>query len=57
MVGASQVPATLAIAFLSLPHSGSEVRVRYEWIDNTDFGSGPQDNGGYLLTRYLPMRR
>jgi hypothetical protein len=37
--------------FLTL---GGEVRVRYEWIDNTDFGSGPQDNGGYLLTRYLP---
>ena len=33
---------------------GGEVRTRYEWIDNTDFGSGPQDTGGYLLTRYLP---
>lgn len=28
--------------------------MRYEWIDNTDFGSGPQDTGGYLLTRFLP---
>ncbi|HEY5704613.1 MAG TPA: alginate export family protein [Terrimicrobiaceae bacterium] len=37
--------------FLTL---GGEVRVRYELIDNTDFGSGPQDNGGYLLTRYMP---
>jgi len=37
--------------FLTL---GGEMRVRYEWIDNTDFGSGPQDTGGYLLTRYLP---
>ncbi len=33
---------------------GGEVRVRYEWIANTDFGSGPQDNGGYLLTRFMP---
>ena len=33
---------------------GGEVRLRYELIDNTDFGSGPQDNGGYLLTRYMP---
>jgi Alginate export len=33
---------------------GGEVRARYEWIDNTNFGSGPQDTGGYLLTRYLP---
>jgi hypothetical protein len=33
---------------------GGEVRTRCEWIDNTDFGSGPQDTGGYLLTRYLP---
>ncbi len=28
--------------------------MRYEWIDNTDFGSGAQDTGGYLLTRFLP---
>ena len=33
---------------------GGEVRLRYELIDNTDFGSGPQDNGGYLLTRFMP---
>ncbi|HEY5895546.1 MAG TPA: alginate export family protein [Chthoniobacterales bacterium] len=33
---------------------GGEVRVRYEWIDHTDFGSGPQDTGGYLLTRAMP---
>jgi hypothetical protein len=38
--------------FVSL---GGEVRARYEWIDNTDFGSGPQDTGGYLLTRYIPF--
>lgn len=37
--------------FLTL---GGEARARYEWIDNTDFGSGPQDTGGYLLTRYIP---
>jgi hypothetical protein len=37
--------------FLSL---GGEARVRYEWIDHSDFGAGPQDSGGYLLTRYLP---
>ena len=37
--------------FLTL---GGEVRLRYELIDNTDFGSGPQDNGGYLLTRFMP---
>ena len=30
------------------------MRLRYELIDNTDFGSGPQDNGGYLLTRFMP---
>jgi hypothetical protein len=44
-------PATNA-PFASL---GGEVRVRYEWIGNTNFGSGPQDNGGYLLTRYIPF--
>ena len=33
---------------------GGEVRLRYELIDNTDFGSGPQDSGGYLLTRFMP---
>ncbi|HEY5892500.1 MAG TPA: alginate export family protein [Chthoniobacterales bacterium] len=38
-------------AFVTL---GGEMRVRYEWIDHTDFGSGPQDTGGYLLTRYIP---
>ena len=38
--------------FVSL---GGEVRVRYEWIENTNFGSGPQDTGGYLLTRYIPF--
>jgi Alginate export len=37
--------------FLTL---GGEVRLRYELIDNTDFGSGPQDNGGYLLTPFMP---
>ena len=37
--------------FLTL---GGEVRLRYELIDNTDFGSGPQDSGGYLLTRFMP---
>jgi len=36
--------------FLSI---GGEVRARYELIDNSDFGSGPQDTGGYLLTRYI----
>ncbi len=39
-------------AFLTL---GGEVRVRYEAIRNADFGSGPQDDGGYLLTRFLPF--
>ena len=34
---------------------GGELRTRYEWIDNTDFGSGPQDTGGYLLTRFFPF--
>jgi Alginate export len=33
---------------------GGEVRLRYELIDNTDFGSGPQGSGGYLLTRFMP---
>jgi hypothetical protein len=37
--------------FLTL---GGEVRLRYELIDNTDFGSGPEDNGGCLLTRFMP---
>ncbi len=34
---------------------GGEVRVRYEAIRGSDFGAGPQDDGGYLLTRYLPF--
>ncbi len=37
--------------FISL---GGELRLKYEWIENSDFGAGAQDNGGYLLTRVLP---
>lgn len=33
---------------------GGEARLRYEWIENSDFGDGLQDSGGYLLTRVLP---
>jgi hypothetical protein len=33
---------------------GGEIRIRYESIENTDFGSGSQDSGGYLLTRFVP---
>jgi len=33
---------------------GGEARLRYEWIQNDNFGAGPQDNGGYLLSRILP---
>lgn len=39
-------------AFVSL---GGEVRMRYEWIENSNFGSGPQDTGGYIHTRYMPF--
>ncbi|PTY06825.1 hypothetical protein DB346_00795 [Verrucomicrobia bacterium LW23] len=33
---------------------GGEARVRYEWLQGSDFGAGTQDSGGYLLTRALP---
>lgn len=37
--------------YLSL---GAQVRYRYEWFDNANFGAGPQDNDGYHLLRVLP---
>jgi hypothetical protein len=36
--------------FLSL---GGEARLRYEYFQNTQWGQGPQDDGGFLLQRYL----
>ena len=44
--------------FLTL---GGEVGLRYELIDNIDFGSGPEDNGGYrshglCITRHSRCR-
>jgi hypothetical protein len=36
--------------YLSL---GGQVRERYELFNNSLFGAGPQDNGGYFLTRLL----
>jgi alginate export protein len=36
--------------YLSL---GGELRVRYELFDNAAFGSGSQDENGYVLQRYL----
>jgi alginate export protein len=36
--------------YLSL---GGEVRERYEYFHNTNWGQGPQDDDGYLLQRYM----
>ena len=36
--------------YLSL---GGEVRERYEWYSNSNWGKGPQDDNGYLLQRYM----
>jgi hypothetical protein len=32
---------------------GGEVRQQYEYVRNTDWGEGPEDNNGYLLQRYM----
>ena len=40
----------LADYYLSL---GGEVRERYEYFANYNWGKGPQDNNGYLLQRYM----
>jgi hypothetical protein len=32
---------------------GGEIRPQYQVINNTDWGAGPEDNGGYLLERYM----
>src|SRR5438093_1147327 len=32
---------------------GGEVRERYEYFDNFNWGKGPQDDNGYLLQRYM----
>jgi hypothetical protein len=32
---------------------GGEVRERYEYFHNSQWGAGPQDDGGYLLQRYM----
>lgn len=37
-------------SYLSL---GGEVRQRYEYYDNAQWGQGPQDDDGYLLQRYM----
>jgi len=32
---------------------GGEIRERYEYFDNSNWGAGPQDRNGYLLQRYM----
>ena len=32
---------------------GGEVRERYEYFHNSNWGAGPQDDNGYLLQRYM----
>ena len=32
---------------------GGEIRQRYEYYHNSDWGDGPQDDNGYLLQRYM----
>src|SRR5438105_4895007 len=32
---------------------GGEVRERYEYFHNSNWGAGPQDHDGYLLQRYM----
>jgi hypothetical protein len=32
---------------------GGEIRERYEYLDQPNFGTGPQDKTGYFLQRYL----
>jgi hypothetical protein len=32
---------------------GGEIRERYEYYHNSDWGRGPQDSNGYLLQRYM----
>jgi hypothetical protein len=32
---------------------GGEIRERYELLDQTNFGAGPEDDNGYFLQRYL----
>ena len=53
-MGAFEIYSLREISGCSIPHVRWRGEARYELIDNTDFGSGPQDNGGYLLTRFMP---
>src|SRR2546430_1757952 len=32
---------------------GGEIRERYEYFNNYNWGKGPQDDNGYLLQRYM----
>ena len=34
---------------------GAEVRLRYEWYGDNNWGEGPQDTDGYLWARALPL--
>lgn len=34
---------------------GMELRLRYEWYRNNNWGEGPQDGDGYLWARALPL--
>ena len=49
-----------AIKFIPLSKSGEswltlggEIRQRYEYYHNSQWGLGPQDDNGYLLQRYM----
>src|SRR6185503_8915249 len=49
-----------AIKFIPLSKSGEswltlggEIRERYEYYHNSQWGLGPQDDNGYLLQRYM----
>ncbi len=48
------------LKFIPLTHDGlswitlgGEIRERYEYFDNANWGKGPQDSNGYLLQRFL----
>jgi hypothetical protein len=34
---------------------GAELRLRYEWYGNNNWGEGPQDHDGYLWARAMPL--
>jgi len=59
LAGAKRTDWLDALKYISLGRTGwfatvgGEIRERYELLDHTNFGAGPEDGNGYFLQRYL----